>query len=194
MFINLCYNCHIICQFGPGLVKMSRIFIILSVFLLVVNVGYAKGDIAAGKAKSATCIACHNVDGNSLMPIWPKIAGQHEEYLFRQISEFKKGESGDRYEPQMYAMTVSLSEQDIADLAAFYASQKPKLGTALEEHVTLGEKIYRGGNIETSVVACLSCHGPRGIGNKLLNYVTFFNPNTCSVIMNTFGYRETACS
>jgi cytochrome c553 len=128
------------------------------------------GNAAAGKLKSQTCIACHGNDGNSTVPNWPKIAGQYESYTTKQLKEFKMGEKGPRFEPTMAGMTANLSDQDILDLAAFYAQQKQSFGQAQGEYVALGEKIYRGGNIKTGLVACAACHGPEGQGNELAKF------------------------
>ena len=124
-------------------------------------------DLNAGRKKSEVCATCHNVDGNSTTSIWPKIAGQPEKYFIEQLKEFRKGEKGTRFEVTMYGMTQALSDQDIADLAAYFASQKSTVGTAKQESFLLGEKIYHGGNTKTGVVACgPSCHGMRGEGNS----------------------------
>lgn len=128
------------------------------------------GNIEAGKAKSSTCAACHNADGNSTIPNWPKIAGQYENYFVKQLKDYQQGEKGPRYDPTMMGMVANLSDQDIADLAAFYASQTQTLGKAKEEYVKMGEKLYRGGNIETGVTACMACHGPDGKGNQAAKY------------------------
>jgi cytochrome c553 len=124
-----------------------------------------KGDPKAGSAKIQTCIACHNADGNSTTPIWPNLGGQSEKYLIEQLEAFKKGDKGARFDPVMYGMTQALSDQDIADLSAYFASQKPVVGVAKQDLVALGEKIYRGGNPKTGVAACSACHGPKGDGN-----------------------------
>ena len=125
---------------------------------------------ANGQAKSSTCVACHNADGNSTVPNWPKLAGQHYPYLVKQLNEFRKGENGLRYDPTMYGMTATLSDQDILDLASFYTHQSSTLGQAKPEYVKLGESIYRGGNLESGVTACTACHGPTGEGNEEANF------------------------
>ena len=123
-------------------------------------------DLNAGRKKSEICAACHSVDGNSTVPAWPKIAGQPEKYLIEQLKEFRKGEKGTRFEANMYGMTQALTDQDIADLAAYFASQKSTSGTTKQEWLARGEKIYHGGNAKTGVPACgPSCHGMRGEGN-----------------------------
>lgn len=120
-----------------------------------------KGDAAAGKAKSVTCAACHGADGNSSNPEWPKLAGQGEQYLFKQLMDYKEGR---RDNASMNPMVAPLNPQDMADLAAYYASQSPTLGQADSEQVKLGEQVFKGGNLATGVAACAACHGPNGTG------------------------------
>jgi cytochrome c553 len=127
----------------------------------------AEGDVAAGKEKSQVCAACHGIDGNSPNPVWPKLAGQHAEYIAKQLRDIKNGE---RENAQMSPMAANLSEEDILDLAAYYSSQKIKHGTADPASLELGEKIYRAGSIEAGVPACMACHGPNGRGNPAAQY------------------------
>jgi cytochrome c553 len=96
---------------------------IVGVSLAMPVVAAAAGDAAAGKAKSAVCSACHGADGNSTNPMWPKLAGQHAPYLVKQLKDFK---SGARKDPVMAPMAAPLSEQDMENLAAYYASQEQK--------------------------------------------------------------------
>ena len=121
-----------------------------------------KGDIEAGKGKAAMCAGCHGSDGNSPSGDFPKLAGQNERYLIKQIADIK---SNAREVPMMTGMVAGLSDQDMADIAAFYASQKGSIGTAKKELVELGEKIYRAGNKKTDIPACSACHSPTGKGN-----------------------------
>lgn len=127
----------------------------------------AQGDAAAGQAKSAICAACHGADGNSVVPNWPKLAGQHEQYLVRQATLIK---AGARPVPEMMGITPGLSEQDILDLSAWFSSQQNSGGVADESKVVMGERIYRAGNAESGVPACMACHGPAGEGNPLAGY------------------------
>jgi cytochrome c553 len=135
--------------------------------LLATGVVHAGGDATAGKTKSVTCQACHGVDGNSVNPIWPKLAGQHAEYLARQLAAFK---SGARKDPTMSAMALPLSEADIADLSAYFASQVIKVESVDATKVIDGEKLFRGGNKAKQLPACMSCHGPSGAGNPAAGY------------------------
>ena len=139
----------------------------VSLLLLVSLPVFAKGDADAGQAKSAICAACHGMDGNSTVPTWPKLAGQHEKYLVRQVTLIK---SGARMVPEMAGIVPGLSEQDIEDISAFFASQVNNGGVADETKVETGERIYRAGNAESGVPACMACHGPAGEGNPLAGY------------------------
>lgn len=132
------------------------------------NTGPAKGDPNAGKAKSEVCVACHGIDGNSVNPIWPKIADEPEKYLVHQLMEYRKGPQGKRFDPTMFGMTQNLTDQDILDIAAFYASQKATENKSNPKGMELGQKIYRGGDLARGIPACgPSCHGMRGEGLEL---------------------------
>jgi cytochrome c553 len=138
-----------------------------SLLVLVSMQVFAEGDAAAGQAKSAVCAACHGADGNSMVPNWPKLAGQHEQYLVRQVALIQ---SGARMVPEMMGIVPGLSEQDIADLAAYFSAQTNSGGVADESKLAVGERIFRAGNAETGVPACMACHGPAGEGNPLAGY------------------------
>lgn len=127
----------------------------------------AEGDAAAGQAKSAVCAACHGPDGNSVVPNWPKLAGQHQQYLARQVGLIK---AGARTVPEMAGIVPGLSDQDIDDLAAYFSSHKRSGGVAEQPLAKQGQRIYRAGNAETGVPACMACHGPAGEGNPLAGY------------------------
>lgn len=135
--------------------------------LLVSVPAFAAGDAVAGQGKAAVCAACHGADGNSIVPNWPKIAGQHTMYLERQLDLIK---SGDRPVPEMTGIVMTLSGQDMADVAAYFSAQTTSAGLADEALVATGEQLYRGGNSETDIPACMSCHGPVGEGNPLSGY------------------------
>ena len=127
----------------------------------------AAGDADAGQTKAAICAACHGADGNSIIPMWPKLAGQHAAYLERQLGLIK---SGSRPVPEMAGIVISLTEQDMADVAAYYSSQTTSAGITDEALRRSGERLYRAGNSATDIPACMSCHGPAGEGNPLSDY------------------------
>ncbi len=130
------------------------------------------GDADKGKALSATCVACHGADGNSVNPIWPTIAGQHPQYIERQLKLYK---SGDRKNAVMMPMVMGLSEQDMTDLAAYFGQQEAKLLAADPAKIELGEAIYQGGIKDRNIPACIACHGPTGQGNPLSGYPVVAN-------------------
>ena len=142
--------------------------------ILAVTLGFAlvssavvAGDAAAGQAKTAMCAGCHGADGNSMVANFPKLAGQGEKYLIKQMNDIKAGE---RNVPEMTGMLAASSEQDIADIAAYYASQTAQLAGAKEANLAKGEQVYRGGNMKTGVPACTGCHSPSGQGNAPAGY------------------------
>jgi cytochrome c553 len=125
------------------------------------------GDAAQGAQKAAVCVACHGAAGNSVNPEWPSLAGQPEAYVVAQLEAFKGGK---RVNPLMTPMAVPLSEQDMQDLGAYFAQQTP---TGLEADPSTwqaGEKLYRGGDAEREIPACIACHGPQGRGNGPAGY------------------------
>ncbi len=123
----------------------------------------AKGDPAkAQKIVNDVCGACHGTDGNSTSPAYPNLAGQHPEYIFKQLSEFK---AGIRKNAIMAPNAAKLSEEDMRNLAAYFSAQQPKPKQAKDaELVAEGLKLYKGGNAGSGVPACASCHGPTGAG------------------------------
>jgi cytochrome c553 len=125
------------------------------------------GSIDAGKAKANTCAACHGSDGNSVNPEWPSLAGQHPAYIVDQLKAYQ---SGQRQNVLMTGMAMPLSEEDMWDLAQYFAAQAPAPRTAGDGNYRRGAEIYRGGILEKNVPACAACHGPAGGGNPLLQY------------------------
>ena len=122
-----------------------------------------KPDLVQGKAKvEEVCVTCHTLDGNSVAPIYPIVAGQHVEYLQKQLHAFKAGR---RLDNVMRPWALTLTDQDIVNVSAYYASQKLKERTASNQELAdTGAKIYRGGIMEKNVPACMGCHGPSGAG------------------------------
>ncbi len=120
------------------------------------------GDADAGKGKAAACTACHGPGGNSTNPEWPRLAGQSEAYTVGQLQAFK---SGARANPLMAGQVAGLSEQDMKDIAAYFYAQTPLTGAASPDLAEAGQTLYRAGNTENAVPACMGCHGPKGEGN-----------------------------
>ena len=144
--------------------RLVMITIWISLAIFTGGAIQADGDPAAGQAKSQICAACHGLDGNSLMPQNPVLAGQVPGYIAQQLAQFK---SGVRKNAIMAGMTQLLSEQDMQDLDAWFSSQTAPPRTVSADNLELahtGEKLYRGGDSEMSVPACMGCHGPAGFG------------------------------
>lgn len=148
------------------------------------------GDAKAGAAKAAICGACHGVDGNSLVGNFPKIAGQGERYLLKQLHDIKawdvetnpaKKATAGRAVLEMTGILTNLNDQDLADLSAYFASQNTQLSGSKKMEVQvnsglkvdaleLGTKTYRAGNLAVGIPACTGCHGPDGKGNAAAGF------------------------
>lgn len=128
---------------------------------------YLEGSAEEGAAKAATCVACHGVNGNSTNPEWPSLAGQSAVYTAEQLRLFR---SGARDDPVMRPMAVGLTDDDITDLAVYYAAQTPAGLEADPSYWQAGEALYRAGDRERNIPACIACHGPVGRGNPAAGY------------------------
>jgi cytochrome c553 len=145
-----------------------------------------EGSVEAGRTKAVTCSACHGADGNSVTPDWPMLAGQHASYIVRQLQSFKNGE---RTDVTMKPFADLLSDQDMLDVAAYFAAQTPTPKGADPALVTLGQQIYRGGVAERGVPACIGCHGPDGNGNPLAAYPRVGGQHSAYVTKQLNAYR-----
>ncbi|MDQ3563073.1 MAG: cytochrome c4 [Pseudomonadota bacterium] len=165
---------------------MSQFIAFLVVALALVP---AEGQASptAGEAKAAVCAACHGERGNSQNPEWPKLAGQHPNYLAQQLRDFK---SGVRKDEVMSPMAAPLSETDITDIAEFYSAQKRPTGMADPGLVEPGERLYRGGNATTGVPACMSCHGPAGAGNPAAGFPALSGQHAAYTRNQLHAYRS----
>ena len=162
---------------------------ILLLCLLPCTFAWAQGDVEQGRAKSQSCVACHGADGNGVNPEWPKIAGQAAAYLYNHLQFFKNGE---RVNPLMNALVAGLSDQDLHDLAAYYASMQASPGAAAETLVESGRHLYQGGNAQTGVPACIACHGPRGNGNPAAGFPKLSHQHAAYVANRLRNYRDGA--
>lgn len=147
--------------------RLQTLTCLVLVAVLSPNPASAAGDPAAGMQKAQTCGACHGADGNSANPAWPSLAGQGAEYLTKQLMDFR---AGARKNDQMSPMAANLSDGDIADLAAYFSGQKPKIGSTDPALVDAGQKIWRAGDAASGLPACMACHGPAGAGNPAAGY------------------------
>ena len=140
---------------------MNKVLVSLLLTLGLTGVAQAAGDAEAGQGKVAVCGACHGADGNSPAPNFPKLAGQGERYLLKQLHDIK---SGVRPVVEMTGMLDNLSDQDLEDIAAYFSSQKMSVGAADPKLVQRGEALFRGGKLEEGMPACTGCHSPNGAG------------------------------
>ena len=149
---------------------MKKIIVSSLVLLMsLAGAAQAAGDATSGQAKAASCGGCHGMDGNSMVPTFPKLAGQGEKYIAKQIADFKANTS--RQDAMMVGMVAALTDQDAQDIGAYYASQElASAAPADESKLTLGREVYKGGNLQTGVPACQGCHGPSGAGNAPAGY------------------------
>jgi cytochrome c553 len=147
--------------------RNNRCLALLLVILGTSGQAYAEGSVQEGQAKSAVCAACHGADGNSVNPEWPSLAGQHPGYIVSQLGAYQ---SGERNNALMTPQSMALGDEDKADLAAYFSAQALTPKEAEPDLVERGERLYRGGDAERGITACIACHGPRGRGNPLANY------------------------
>jgi len=142
----------------------------------------------AGKQKAMACVACHGIKGNSVNPIWPKLAGQSAYYITSQLKYFK---SGARTAPLMNGLAASLSDQDILDVASYFSKQKvkPEIFSGDDISLKLAEKLYKGGDLERQIPACSGCHGPDGSGNDLAAYPRISGQHAEYLIQQLRNYK-----
>jgi cytochrome c553 len=134
-----------------------------AVFGLVYTGNVLAGNAETGKTKAAACGGCHGMDGNSMVPTFPKLAGQNEAYIVKQVKDFKANTT--RKNDMMLGMVAALSEEDAADIGAYFQSQKlAQAATFDESKIAAGRELFKGGKLQEGVPACQACHGPTGGG------------------------------
>ena len=168
---------------------MILLLLIWVLGLFTTTTGMAEGNLQAGQSKSVTCAACHGPDGNSINPEWPNLAGQNEKYLLNSLHSFK---DRSRENVLMSSQAVNLDEQTIKDLAAYYAFQESDKHTADPALAELGERLYRGGNLDKGVSACIACHGPLGHGNPGAGYPSVAGQYATYTQNQLLAYRSNA--
>ncbi|MCJ8169520.1 c-type cytochrome [Atopomonas sediminilitoris] len=166
---------------------MNKVLATLLLGLGLTGAAHAAGDATAGQAKAAVCGACHGADGNSAAPNFPKLAGQGERYLIKQMQDVKEGR---RAIVEMTGLLDNLSEQDFADIAAYFASQNGSIGAADPALVKRGEEIFRGGNLETGLPACTGCHAPNGVGNAPAGFPKLNGQHAAYTAKQLTDFRE----
>ncbi len=136
---------------------------VLALALLSTFAVYAAIENLPGQEKSVVCAACHGPNGVSANSEWPSLAGQHASYLAKQLHDFKQHTN--REAATMTPMVTHLNQQDIADIAIFYASLPIPKNSVAKKYISRGEQLYRGGDFSKHITACIACHGPKGTGN-----------------------------
>jgi cytochrome c553 len=190
---------------------MKKKWQILSISLALASatgILHAEGNVNAGKQKAESCASCHGDDGNSMVATFPKLAQQHSSYLERQLRAFK---DGSRSDPMMSAMALPLTNEDMADISAYYAAQKisenamPVLAADDEDEKPAGNKdiqtliakgsdLYRNGDLKSEVSACIACHGPFGEGNKPASFPALKSQHADYLIKTLTDFKSGARS
>jgi len=167
---------------------MNKIIVSLLLTLGLTAMAHAEvGDAKAGQAKAAVCGACHGADGNSMAPNFPKLAGQGDKYLLKQMHDIKDGK---RTVLEMTGLLTNLSDQDLADIAAYFSSQKMSVGAADPKLVSAGEALYRGGKLAEGMPACTGCHSPDGVGNEPATFPHLGGQHAAYVAKQLTAFRE----
>ena len=170
---------------------MNKLLVSLLLTLGLTGLAHAAGDAAAGQAKAAVCGACHGADGNSPAPNFPKLAGQGERYLLKQMHDIKDGK---RTVLEMTGLLTNLSDQDLADIAAYFASQKMSVGMADPNLVAQGEALFRGGKIAEGMPACTGCHSPSGVGIATAGFPHLGGQHATYVAKQRFPATSRVCT
>ncbi len=165
---------------------MKNLAIVFCVLVAWAQPGVA-ADATAGKNMSMACSACHGADGNSVVPTFPKLAGQGESYLVKQMKDIRDGA---RPVPTMAGQLDGKSDEDLANLAAFFASQAKSGGKTKPELLALGQKVYRGGIAQRQVAACAACHAPTGHGNAPAGFPSLAGQHAEYIVTQLTMYRK----
>lgn len=172
---------------------MKKIMMLILAACSMINFANAnEGSAEAGQAKSAMCAACHGADGNSVVPMYPKLAGQHASYLAKQLADFKAGAMSGGKEGRnnaiMAGMVMGLSEQDMADLGAYFASQSRSETTSNANEA--GKKLFFGGDASKNITACAACHSPDGKGMEKAGFPSIDAQNAEYLKLQLHAFRK----
>ena len=172
---------------------MKKLAFAALVMFGAVSTAHAAGNVTAGQTKAASCGACHGPAGNkTLMPTYPKLAGQHASFIAKQLADFqtKPGATAPaRVDPTMNGMAAALSAEDIADIAAYFSAQAGSVGSANAEAAATGKKIYEAGDKTKGLAACMACHGPSGAGNPGAAFPALSGQNADYVVKALKDFR-----
>lgn len=163
--------------------KFVLIFVLCAPILL-----YAQEESDSGANKTLLCAACHGQQGNSTNSQWPNIAGQHPKYFIKQLKDMKEGSL--RPALIMGGVVATLSDQDMDDLAAYYAKMSPAQGSTPERFLKRGAQIYREGDFAKRITACIACHGPKGTGNDQAGFPVLSGQHAAYTVVQLTAFKE----
>lgn len=161
---------------------------VLAVILCPSLTIYAQENSSAIANKASVCTACHGQEGNSTNPEWPNLAGQHPKYFIKQLKDMK--DSALRNAPIMNALITTLNEQDMQDLATYYAKMPLAQGNTPKEYLPRGEQLYREGDFAKRITACIACHGPKGTGNAPAGFPVISSQHAAYTVLQLLGFKD----
>ncbi|KTD76633.1 c-type cytochrome [Legionella waltersii] len=160
----------------------------LVIILCCSPVAFAETTPQTVQEKAVVCTACHGQNGISTNPEWPNLAGQHPAYFVKQLNDIKAGKS--RIAPTMVAMIANLNEQEMNDLAVYYAKMPLAEGSTAKKYVARGEQLYRGGDLDKHIPACIACHGPTGTGNEQAGFPSLSGQKATYTMMQLQAFKD----
>ncbi|MDR3501908.1 MAG: c-type cytochrome [Legionella sp.] len=160
----------------------------LAVILCVPLTVYAQDHTPTTTNKAMVCAACHGQSGNSQNPEWPNLAGQHPKYFIKQLKDMKDKSLRDA--PTMSALVATMSDQDMDDLAAYYAKMPLAQGSTPKEFLQRGEQLYRGGDFTKRITACIACHGPKGTGNAQAGFPVLSGQHAAYTLLQLLAFKD----
>ncbi|CAM4414607.1 MAG: Cytochrome c4 [Legionella sp.] len=160
----------------------------LAIILCVPLPSYAQENTPTITNKAMVCSACHGLSGNSPNPEWPNLAGQHPKYFIKQLKEMK--DTSLRDAPTMSGLVATMSDQDMDDLAAYYAKIPLVQGSTPKEFLQRGEQLYRGGDFTKRITACIACHGPKGTGNAQAGFPVLSGQHAAYTLLQLLAFKN----
>lgn len=160
----------------------------LALLLVMCSTNIVYADKVPVNKLASVCAACHGQQGISPQPIWPNLAGQHPQYLVKQLADIQQG--AQRKVPSMSALVAQMSKQDMDDLAAYYAKMPKAIGVTSDPMAPKGEHIYRGGDAEKGITACIACHGPQGTGNAAAGFPVLAGQHSAYIVLQLLAYKK----
>lgn len=168
---------------------MNKFVLLVGLFIGFFNSAFALTLEEAGKQKAIPCFACHGPTGNTNVSEWPKLAEQHKSYIAKQLLDFHAGKQSGRYNVTMTPNALPLTVDDIESLSVYFANLKGNFGATPKEFVLRGQALYRGGDKEKGIPACMACHGPAGLGLESAAYPRLAGQNVNYVIQQLKDFR-----